>query len=92
MHGDVRGRDFSIEEILKILHNEGCWWLQRPGGDELVGGLQRFAPLQGTKASIVAKDNRVKYCNKWISSGQGGDVLSHPQGHFVGDHVAAVRY
>ncbi len=92
MYGDVRDRDFSVKEELKILCNEGFWWLQWPGGDAPVGCLQCLAPLQGAETGIVAEDNPVKDHNTWVGWGQGGDVLGHPQGHFVGDHVAAFRY
>ncbi len=92
MCGDVSDRVFSLKEELKILCNEGFRLLHGPGGDALVGVLQRLTPLQGAKAGIATKDNSIKDCNKWMGSSHGGDVLGHPQCHFVCDHVAAFRY
>ncbi len=89
MRGDVSNRDFPVKEKLKILHDEGFWWLQGQEGDAFVSVLQCLAPLQSAKAGITTKDNPMNDCNEWVGQGQGGDVLGHPQGHFVGDHNAA---
>ncbi len=58
----------------------------------LVGVLRHLAPLQGVKAGMTTKDNPIEDCNKWVGRSQGGDMLGHPQGNFIGDHVAAFQY
>ncbi len=52
-----------------------------------VGVLQRLVALQGAKASISTEDNLIKDRNKRMCGGRCGDVLGHPQSHFICDHI-----
>ncbi len=58
----------------------------------VVVGFCGLAPLQGAEASIVAKGYSFKDGNVGVGWRKQGNVLDHPQGHLVSDHVATFGY